>query len=40
MMADCEMLNECSFFKKYSETHMAECQGMIAEYCRGNKQSE
>jgi hypothetical protein len=39
-MADCEMLSECAFFKKYSATHSAACHEVIAIYCRGSKQSE
>jgi hypothetical protein len=39
-MADCEMLNECAFFKKYAKAHMAACKGLIAEYCRGNRQDD
>ena len=40
MMADCELLAECAFFKKYAKTHVAVCQGLIAEYCRWSKLSE
>ena len=40
MMADCELLAECAFFKKYAKTHVAMCNGMIAEYCRGSKLNE
>lgn len=39
-MADCELLAECAFFKKYAKTHVAVCQGLIAEYCRWSKLSE
>lgn len=39
-MAECEMLADCAFFKKYSKTHVAACHGMIAEYCGGSKQAE
>jgi hypothetical protein len=39
-MAECEMLAECAFFKKYSETHSAACHGVIVRYCRGGQQSE
>jgi hypothetical protein len=39
-MAECELLAECAFFKKYAKAHVAACRGMIAEYCRGGKQSE
>jgi hypothetical protein len=39
-MAECELLAECAFFKKFAKTHVAACQGMIAEYCRGIRQSE
>jgi hypothetical protein len=39
-MAECELLSECAFFKKYAKIHVAACHGLIAEYCRGSKQSE
>ena len=39
-MTECELLPECAFFRKHSETHAAACRGMIAEYCRGNRQVE
>ncbi len=38
-MTDCELLAECEFFNKYAKTHAAMCKVMIAEYCRGSKQS-
>lgn len=39
-MTECELLSECEFFKKYLETNLAACKGVIAEYCRGNRQGE
>jgi hypothetical protein len=39
-MADCELFAECAFFKKHAKTHVAASHWMIAEYCRGSKQSE
>jgi hypothetical protein len=39
-MADCELLAECAFFKKYAKTLVVDCRWLIAEYCRGSKQSE
>lgn len=38
-MPDCEQLSDCVFFKKHAQTHEAMCRAMIAEYCRGAKQS-
>ncbi len=39
-MADCEMLGKCGFFKKYAESYESACRGLIAQYCRGSKQSQ
>jgi hypothetical protein len=39
-MTECDLLPKCAFFKKYVKTHVAACQGVIAEYCRGSRQSE
>lgn len=38
-MPDCELITKCSFFMKYSKTHGAVCDGIIAEYCRGSRQT-
>ncbi len=39
-MANCELLDKCGFFKKFSETYRPACRGLIAQYCQGAKQSE
>lgn len=39
-MPDCELLETCPFFKKYAKTHTDVCLLMIADYCRGDKQSQ
>jgi hypothetical protein len=39
VMGECEMLTACSFFNRYGNTHEATCQGLIAEYCRGSRQT-
>jgi hypothetical protein len=40
MMAECELLVKCAFFKKFSESYEAACRGLVAQYCRGPKQNE
>ncbi len=39
-MPDCELISTCAFFERFSKTHVAVCDGIIAEYCRGTKQGE
>ena len=39
-MAECQNLDKCGFFKKYSVTHHRACEGFIHMYCRGSKQDE
>lgn len=40
MAADCQNLEICGFFKKYSMTHERACSGFIHMYCRGARQNE
>lgn len=40
MMKECEMLNNCGFFKKYRQTKDLACKGFMRMYCRGDKQEE
>lgn len=35
MDQDCEMLNKCGFFKKYSGSKSLACRGFIQQYCKG-----
>ncbi|HEY0591379.1 MAG TPA: hypothetical protein VGF40_06405 [Thermoanaerobaculia bacterium] len=34
-MADCELIEQCGFFRKYGATLSLACKGFIALYCRG-----
>ncbi len=36
----CELLENCGFFKKYQQTRELACRGFINLYCRGPKQRE
>lgn len=36
---DCELLEKCGFFKKYSGTKTLACQGFVRMYCKGEQQS-
>lgn len=42
MSDDCECGNlpMCGFFKKYSNSNKAACQGFIKLYCRGEKRDD
>ena len=37
---ECELLEECGFFKKYKDTKELVCQGYIQKYCKSEKQDE
>ncbi|MDA8084032.1 MAG: hypothetical protein M0024_10285 [Nitrospiraceae bacterium] len=37
---ECELLNSCGFFKKYSETKDLACRSFIRNYCKGQKMTE
>lgn len=39
-MSDCPGLPNCGFMKKYTGTKNLACQGFMALFCRGAKQSE
>lgn len=39
-MADCELLPNCGFFKKYEGTLDLACRGFMSSYCRGPKQAD
>lgn len=36
-MKDCELLEQCGFFKKFMDSHQAACKGLIVQYCKGPK---
>ncbi len=40
MATDCQNLEKCGFFKKYTVTHHRACEGFINMYCRGAKQND
>jgi hypothetical protein len=37
---ECELLQQCGFFKKYQAKQEAACQVFIMLYCRGSKMNE
>ena len=37
---ECELLNECGFFRKYQASKNLACKGFIQKYCRGPKMNE
>lgn len=39
-MADCELLVNCGFFRKYQHTLDLACRGFMNAYCKGAKQHE
>ncbi|SKA97112.1 hypothetical protein SAMN02745704_02814 [Paucidesulfovibrio gracilis DSM 16080] len=39
-MPDCELLDQCGFFKKYKDTKKLACSGFIKQYCKGPLQAQ
>lgn len=39
-MKDCELLDKCGFFIKYSESKDLACKGFMLMYCKGDKQEQ
>ncbi len=39
-MADCELLEQCGYFKKYQKTKDLACKGFMKTYCKGPKEAE
>lgn len=39
-MSECPSLVNCGFMKKYTGSKNLACQGFMALFCRGDKQSE
>jgi len=39
-MSDCELLETCGFFKKYSGSLDLACKGFLKAYCHGPKMDE
>lgn len=37
-MGNCDLLDICGFFLKYSSRQSAACDAFVQEYCRGEKQ--
>lgn len=37
---ECELLENCGYFKKYRESKVLACRGFIHLYCRGSKMFE
>jgi hypothetical protein len=37
---ECELLEECGFFKKYQATKDLACKGFIQQYCKGPKMNQ
>jgi hypothetical protein len=35
-MAECELLDQCGFFKKHSSSKELVCKGFINKYCKGD----
>ena len=40
MAEECELLQRCGFFEKYSKTKDVACRGLIKVYCRGEKMNQ
>ena len=40
MAEECELLQRCGFFEKYSATKDVACRGLIKVYCRGEKMNQ
>ena len=40
MKEECEILNQCGFFKKYQAVKDLACRGFIRLYCRGPKMDQ
>ena len=40
MSLECELLERCSFFKKYGDTKDLACKGFIKQYCKGEKMTQ
>lgn len=39
-MTECELLEDCGFFKKYMYSLEMECRGYLMTYCHGSLMSE
>ena len=39
-LAECELLENCGYFKKYKDSKELACRGFIHLYCRGAKMSQ
>lgn len=39
-MADCELLEQCGFFRKYQDSLDLACRGFVKSYCKGPKMDE
>jgi hypothetical protein len=40
MMAECERLETCGFFRKYQKSHAGACRTLIETYCLKKESSE
>lgn len=40
MLADCELIEKCGFFKKYQSTKDLACRGFLGQFCKGPKMVE
>jgi major membrane immunogen (membrane-anchored lipoprotein) len=39
-MADCELLENCGFFRKYQGSNEFACKAFIEQYCKGSKMNQ
>ena len=40
MSEQCELLEDCGYFKKYQASKDAVCKGFIQKYCKGQQQKD